>query len=52
MKMLRVLLAAMVAATILGGCIDTDKPANYPPSMMMERDTMPDNLDKAEQGKK
>ncbi|MXS84367.1 hypothetical protein ABO04_00170 [Nitrosomonas sp. HPC101] len=54
MKISHVLLTALIAATTLTGltgCIDTDKPANYPPSMSMERDSMPDNLDKAEQEK-
>ncbi|WP_292977797.1 hypothetical protein [Nitrosomonas sp.] len=48
MKLLSILAAAMVTSVILSGCIDTDKPANYPPSMSMERDSMPDNVDKAE----
>ncbi|MCC6915763.1 hypothetical protein [Nitrosomonas sp.] len=51
MKLLHVLVAAMITATTLTGCIDTDKPANYPPSMSMERDSMPDNVDKDDQKK-
>lgn len=49
MKLLYALVAAMITTVTLAGCIDTDKPANYPPSMSMERDSMPDNVDKTEQ---
>lgn len=49
MKHLYLLAAALVATSILGGCIDNDKPGNYPPSMSLERDSMPDNVEKAEQ---
>ncbi|BBL35241.1 hypothetical protein Nstercoris_01503 [Nitrosomonas stercoris] len=51
MKVSHILVAAFAAATLTGlaGCgIDTDKPGNYPPSMNLERDSMPDNVDKAE----
>ncbi|SFU42338.1 hypothetical protein SAMN05216339_102148 [Nitrosomonas eutropha] len=48
MKLLHILIAAMITAVTLTGCLDTDKPANYPPSMSMERDSMPDNVDKSE----
>ncbi len=48
MKLLYILVATMITAVTVTGCIDTDKPANYPPSMSMERDSMPDNVDKAE----
>lgn len=51
MKVSYMLVTAFVAVTLTGltGCrIDTDKPGNYPPSMNLERDSMPDNVDKAE----
>ncbi|MXS85349.1 hypothetical protein ABO04_05320 [Nitrosomonas sp. HPC101] len=47
MKLILTAAALLVASTGLTGCIDTDKPGNYPPSMMMERSTMPDKVDQA-----
>ncbi len=50
MKLALTVATLLMASTMLTGCIDTDKPGNYPPSMMMERDSMPDNVDqKADQ---
>jgi len=51
MKFSLVLAAALAVATALTACGDP-KPAQYPPSMSMERDSMPDNVDKTEQNKK
>ncbi len=51
MKLSLVLAAALAVATALTACGDP-KPAQYPPSMSMERDSMPDNVDKTEQNKK
>lgn len=47
MKLSFVLAAALAVTTFLTACGDP-KPAQYPPSMSMERDSMPDNVDKAE----
>jgi hypothetical protein len=44
MKLSLVLAAALIAATSLTACMDP-KPAQYPPSLMMERDSMPDKVD-------
>lgn len=46
MKLSLVLAAALAVTTFLTACGDP-KPAQYPPSMSMERDSMPDNVDKA-----
>ncbi len=46
MKLSFVLAAALAVTTFLTACGDP-KPAQYPPSMSMERDSMPDNVDKA-----
>lgn len=51
MKLSLVLAAVLAVATSLTACGDP-KPAQYPPSMSLERDSMPDNIDKAEQNKK
>ncbi|BBL33915.1 hypothetical protein Nstercoris_00141 [Nitrosomonas stercoris] len=46
MKHVLVVAMLLMATTMLSGClIDTDKPGNYPPSMMLERDSMPDDAD-------
>ncbi|MXS79931.1 hypothetical protein SAMN05216317_101158 [Nitrosomonas eutropha] len=45
MKLILTVATLLVASTILTGCLDTDKPGNYPPSLMMERDSMPDQVD-------
>jgi predicted small lipoprotein YifL len=42
MKLALTLAALLVAASSLTACM-AEKPAQYPPSMMLERDTMPDN---------
>ncbi|WP_160809004.1 hypothetical protein [Nitrosomonas sp. HPC101] len=45
MKQTFTVAALLMASTILTGClIDTDRPGNNPPSMMMERDSMPDKV--------
>ncbi len=44
MKLLLILAAVMVATTSLTACMDP-KPGQYPPSLMMERDSMPDKVD-------
>lgn len=49
MKLALILATLLAAATTLTACSDP-KPGQYPPSMMMERDSMPDNVDKTEQG--
>ena len=36
------ILAVLLVASSLTACM-AEKPAQYPPSMMMERDTMPDS---------
>lgn len=38
---LSLLLAALLVASSLAGCMDP-KPGQYPPSIMMERESMPD----------
>lgn len=43
MKLL-LILAALLAASSLTACMDP-KPGQYPPSMMMERESMPDKGD-------
>ena len=48
MKLVFIISTLLFAATTLTACADP-KPGQYPPSMMMERDSMPDNVDKAEQ---
>ena len=45
MKLILTIATLLVASTVLTGCLDTDKPGNYPPSLMMERDSMPDQVD-------
>ena len=44
MKLL-LILALLLAASLLTACMDP-KPGQYPPSAMMERDSMPDKQDK------
>ncbi|MBE7527062.1 hypothetical protein [Nitrosomonas sp.] len=51
MKLVLVIATLLVATTTLTACMQP-KPGQYPPSMSMERDSMPDNVDKAEQNKK
>ena len=51
MKLSLVLAAALAATTFLTASM-APKPAQYPPSMSMERDSMPDNVDKAEKDNK
>lgn len=48
MKLVLIISTLLLAATTLTACMDP-KPGQYPPSMSMERDSMPDNVDKAEQ---
>jgi predicted small lipoprotein YifL len=38
------ILAALLLASSLTGCMDP-KPGQYPPSLMMDRETMPDTVD-------
>lgn len=45
MKLILTVAAFLATSTALTGCLDTDKPGNYPPSMMMERSSMPDQAD-------
>lgn len=47
---LSLILAALLLASSLTGCMDP-KPGQYPPSIMMERDSMPDKVDEKD-GKK
>lgn len=47
MRLLLIITALLVGATTLTACMQP-KPGQYPPSMSMERDSMPDNVDKAE----
>lgn len=42
---LSLILAVLLAVSSLTACMDP-KPGQYPPSAMMERDTMPDKQDK------
>ncbi len=44
MRLLLILAALIVASTSLTACMDP-KPGQYPPSLMMERDSMPDKAD-------
>ncbi len=44
MKLSLILAAVVIAATSLTACMDP-KPAQYPPSMSMERDSAPDRED-------
>ncbi len=48
MKFVLIISTLLFAATTLTACMDP-KPGQYPPSMSMERDSMPDNVDKTEQ---
>ena len=41
---LSLILAALLVASSLTACMDP-KPGQYPPSLMMERDSMPDKAD-------
>ncbi|HRQ05570.1 MAG TPA: hypothetical protein PK580_06350 [Nitrosomonas halophila] len=41
---LTLVLAALLVASSLTACM-AEKPAQYPPSLMMERDSMPDKVD-------
>lgn len=50
MKLILIISTLLLAATTLTACMDP-KPGQYPPSMSMERDSMPDNVDKAEQNR-
>ncbi|MFO7580833.1 hypothetical protein [Nitrosomonas halophila] len=44
---LTLVLAALLVASSLTACM-AEKPAQYPPSLMMERDSMPDNVGDSE----
>ncbi|MGG7055933.1 hypothetical protein [Nitrosomonas sp. ANs5] len=44
---LTLVLAALLVASSLTACM-AEKPAQYPPSLMMERDSMPDKVDDSE----
>ncbi|MFO7579910.1 hypothetical protein [Nitrosomonas halophila] len=44
---LSLFLAALLVASSLTACMDP-KPGQYPPSLMMERDSMPDNIENDE----
>lgn len=45
---LSLILAALLLASSLTACMDP-KPGQYPPSLMMERESMPDKADEKNQ---
>ncbi|SFU41408.1 hypothetical protein SAMN05216339_10297 [Nitrosomonas eutropha] len=46
MKRVLTVTTLLITLITLTGClIDTDRPGSNPPSMMMERDSMPDKVD-------